>query len=615
MSWFDKEDELKLKKLKVSSLLDLALLLPSSYEDNFLSNELQPGKVCVIDAEVKSIQRVPKYLKVKFYSFKFDKEIEGIIFHPKPFHSKLFSCGNRVFIKGRVEFNFGKLSIIQPKTITEINTISVKYKTPLKNQTVKKLINKYIDKKTLLQEGLSEKEAESLLLFHYPTHNFLKHKDSYYIYTLKFAEIFNHLKKLSRKKRVYKATSRLNGDIETFIQSLPFTLTNDQLKAIEDIRKDFQSPYASKRVIVGDVGCGKTMVILAAVVMAYPKKALLMAPTSILAHQIFHEAKKFLPSYIKVGLITSKEKNENLEEFDFLVGTHALLYKDLPKCELVMVDEQHRFGVNQREMIKKLAQREKDKRVHFLQFSATPIPRTLAMINSSLVDYSFIKELPFKKEIVTKIISRDDFKNLIKHIENEIKKNHQIAVIYPLVEESDAVSYQSIEEAKSYWQKRYDNVFVTFGKDKEKDEILENFRQNGNILISTTVIEVGISLPRLTTVVIVGAERLGLATLHQIRGRVSRTGLKGYCFLYTNDKNSKRLKEFAKTKSGFDIAELDLKFRQSGDVIEGKLQSGKIFEWIDLSSDTNIIEKAKQRLTYLSLKASPFEVLPHHSSC
>ncbi len=615
MSWFDKEDELKLKKLKVSSLLDLALLLPSSYEDNFLSNELQSGKVCVIDAEVKSIQRVPKYLKVKFYSFKFDKEIEGIIFHPKPFHSKLFSCGNRVFIKGRVEFNFGKLSIIQPKTITEINTISVKYKTPLKNQTVKKLINKYIDKKTLLQEGLSEKEAESLLLFHYPTHNFLKHKDSYYIYTLKFAEIFNHLKKLSRKKRVYKATSRLNGDIETFIQSLPFTLTNDQLKAIEDIRKDFQSPYASKRVIVGDVGCGKTMVILAAVVMAYPKKALLMAPTSILAHQIFHEAKKFLPSYIKVGLITSKEKNENLEEFDFLVGTHALLYKDLPKCELVMVDEQHRFGVNQREMIKKLAQREKDKRVHFLQFSATPIPRTLAMINSSLVDYSFIKELPFKKEIVTKIISRDDFKNLIKHIENEIKKNHQIAVIYPLVEESDAVSYQSIEEAKSYWQKRYDNVFVIFGKDKEKDEILENFRQNGNILISTTVIEVGISLPRLTTVVIVGAERLGLATLHQIRGRVSRTGLKGYCFLYTNDKNSKRLKEFAKTKSGFDIAELDLKFRQSGDVIEGKLQSGKIFEWINLSSDTNIIEKAKQRLTYLSLKASPFEVLPHHSSC
>ncbi len=602
MSWFDKEDKKYLEKLKVTSLLDLAMLLPSAYEDNFLSYELQAGSVCVIEVEVKSLQRVPKYLKVKFHSLKFDKEIEGIIFHPKPFHSRLFSFGNRLFIKGKLEFNFGKLSIIQPKTVTEINSINVKYKTPLRNQTVKKVIDKYLKKETLLQEGLAEKEADTLLLFHYPTHDFLKQKDSNrFIHTLKFVEIFNHLKKLSFKKRVYPSTSKLKGDVNTFINSLPFSLTNDQLKAIEDIKKDFQSPYASKRVIVGDVGCGKTMVILAAVVMAYPKKSVLMAPTSILAHQIFKEAKKFLPNHIRVGLVTSKEKNDELDQYDFLVGTHALLYKDLPKCELVMVDEQHRFGVNQREMIKKLAQREKDKRVHFLQFSATPIPRTLAMINSSLVDYSFIKELPFKKEIETKIISRSDFKFLIKHIENEIKKSHQIAIIYPLVEESEAVSYQSIEEAKSYWQKRYKNVFVTYGKDKDKDETLEIFRQKGDILISTTVIEVGISLPRLTTVVIVGAERLGLATLHQIRGRVSRTGLKGYCFLYTNDKNSKRLKEFAKTTSGFDIAELDLKFRQSGDVIEGKLQSGKMFEWIELSNDAAIIEKAKERLYNLGV--------------
>ncbi len=597
MSWFDKEDELNLKKLKINSLLDLALLIPSSYEDNFLSNELYPGKVCVIDAEVKTLQRVPKYLKVKFYSFKFDKEIEGIIFHPKPFHNKLFSYGARVFIKGKIEQNFGRVSIIQPKTVTEVNTISSKYKTPLRNQTVKKLIDKYIIKERLLKEGLSLKEADDLLLFHHPTHTFLEQRDSFrYIRTLKFIEIFNHLKKLSSKKRVYHSSTKLDGDVTSFIKSLPFSLTNDQRKAIDDIRKDFQSPYASKRVIVGDVGCGKTIVILASVVMAYPKKAVLMAPTSLLAHQIYSEAKKFLPSFIKTVLVTSKEKNENLEEFDFLVGTHALLYKKLPKCELVMVDEQHRFGVNQREMIKNLALREKNKRVHFLQFSATPIPRTLAMINSSLVDYTFIKELPFKKEIITKIISRSDFKNLINHIENEIKNSHQIAIIYPLVEESEMVSYQSIEEAKSYWQKRYKNVFVTYGKDKEKDEVLENFRQKGDILISTTVIEVGISLPRLTTVVIVGAERLGLATLHQIRGRVSRTGLKGYCFLYTNDKNSKRLKEFAKTVSGFDIAELDLKYRQSGDVIDGKLQSGKMFEWIDLSKDREIVKQAQERL-------------------
>jgi len=597
LSWFESVHKEFIQKLKVSSLLDLALLLPSSYEDNFLSNELIFGQTNVLEVEVIDFQRVPKYLKLRFFSFKFDTEIEGIIFHPKPFHNKLFAVGSRVFIKGKLENSFGKLSIVQPKVITEINKINVKYKTVLKNQTVQKLMLSYLDKDKLLKEGLSEYEANMMLSFHFPTHDFLKIKtNDEVVNVLKFVEIYNHLKKLSFKKSIYKATEVLNGEVESFISSLPFKLTNDQLKAINDIKKDFLSGYASKRVIVGDVGCGKTMAILASAMMALPNKSVLMAPTSLLASQIYTEALKFLPSNVRVALVTSKEKDVDLSKYDFLVGTHALLYKDLPKCDLVMVDEQHRFGVNQREMIKSLVLKEKDKRVHFLQFSATPIPRTLAMINSSLVDYSFIKELPFKKKIVTKVIDRGYFKELIKHIESEIKKSHQIVIVYPLVEESESIDYQSIEEAKDYWLKRYDNVYVTYGKDKDKDETLEKFRKDGTILISTTVIEVGISLPKLTTVVIVGAERLGLATLHQIRGRVSRVGLDGYCFLYTNDKKSKRLKEFSKTLSGFDIAELDLRFRQSGDVLDGKLQSGKMFEWVDLSKDVEIIKQAKKRL-------------------
>jgi ATP-dependent DNA helicase RecG len=143
-------------------------------------------------------------------------------------------------------------------------------------------------------------------------------------------------------------------------------------------------------------------------------------------------------------------------------------------------------------MIKNIVSKEKISRAHFLQFSATPIPRTFAMINSSLVDYSFIKELPFEKNITTKIIRRADFKTLIRHIESELAKDHQIAVIYPLVEESENIAYQSIDEAKEYWEKRYENVFVTYGKDKAKDEILKKFQKKGSILISTTVIEVGI---------------------------------------------------------------------------------------------------------------------------
>ena len=158
------------------------------------------------------------------------------------------------------------------------------------------------------------------------------------------------------------------------------------------------------------------------------------------------------------------------------------------------------------------------------------------------------------------------------------------------------IEYQSIEEARSYWEKNFDGVYVTHGKDKEKEQVLLDFKENGNILIATTVVEVGISLPRLTTVVIVGAERLGLSTLHQLRGRVSRTGLKGYCYLYTNQNSSDRLDEFVNTTSGFDIANLDLKFRKSGDLLKGTNQSGTQFKWIDIGEDEDIVKIVKSDL-------------------
>jgi ATP-dependent DNA helicase RecG len=158
------------------------------------------------------------------------------------------------------------------------------------------------------------------------------------------------------------------------------------------------------------------------------------------------------------------------------------------------------------------------------------------------------------------------------------------------------LEYQSIDEARGYWEKNFKNVYVTHGKDKQKEEVLLDFRDKGSILIATTVVEVGISLPRLTTVVIVGAERLGLSTLHQLRGRVSRTGLKGYCYLYTNNTSSKRLEKFVETKSGFDIANLDLKFRKSGDLLSGSSQSGLEFKWVDLSEDAEIVEDVKYDL-------------------
>jgi ATP-dependent DNA helicase RecG len=219
------------------------------------------------------------------------------------------------------------------------------------------------------------------------------------------------------------------------------------------------------------------------------------------------------------------------------------------------------------------------------------------MIDSAHIDVSLIQQTPFTKNIATQLIGKADFPALLSHIRSEIAQDHQVLIVYPLVEQSDSIDYQSIDEARGYWEKNFPHVYVTHGKDKEKEEVLLEFRSRGSILLATTVVEVGISLPRLSTVVIVGAERLGLSTLHQLRGRVSRTGLQGYCYLYTNKPGkSERLEAFAGCVSGFEIAALDLKFRSSGDLLEGSIQSGKKLKWIDMASDEKIVMEVKEYL-------------------
>jgi len=456
------------------------------------------------------------------------------------------------------------------------------------------LIKQYLTYKGLEEEGLYDNEIEVLMRLHFPnstTKDSLSESD---LKVIKFLEIYNFIKELSKKKKDFKSKNKLSSDESNFIKLLPFELTNDQKNTINDIKKDFNSDKAARRIVMGDVGSGKTMVILSSVIMCFPKRSVLMAPTTILAKQLFEEAKKFLPKQIRSILVVSAtSKKEKLGEYDFIIGTHALLHRDLPDFDLVMVDEQHRFGTKQRELINQLSIVD-SKHPHFLQFSATPIPRTMSMIQSSLVDFSFIKQIPFKKNIDTLIIRKPDFKKLIEHINNEIKENRQIIIIYPLVEESETIEYQSIEEARGYWEKNFKNAFVTYGADKNKEEVLESFKEEGSILVATTLVEVGISLPRLSTIVIVGAERLGLATLHQLRGRVSRNGLQGYCFLYTNQNKSERLDEFKKTNNGFDIAELDLRYRKGGDVLGGSRQSGQKFEYYDMEEE--ILIEAKKRL-------------------
>ncbi|MBD3790878.1 MAG: ATP-dependent DNA helicase RecG [Campylobacterales bacterium] len=598
------------KKLKIYSLLDLALITPASYNDTTLSTDFQLGKVGTYEATVKDASVVGGKLRVNFLLKPSGRYLSSTFFRTTPYHHTLFAVGSHHYIQGRLEEYRGYLQMSQPKTVKEVGKITPKYKTVLKESEIRALIECYINERNLYNEGLDSKEVATVMRIHFP-----KSIDDVYangtykseiVSVMKFIEAYNHLKKLKGKRVDFPALHALHGNIDPFLERLPFTLTAEQQNVIAQIRKDLaREERAAKRMVVGDVGSGKTMVILASAMMALPHKSILMAPTSLLALQLYEEACKYLPKELKVSLVMQGNNKGDYKEADFIIGTHALLYKeDIPDAALVMIDEQHRFGTQQRQGLEALVSKGGEKRAHIIQFSATPIPRTQAMMDSALLDVSLITTTPFEKEITTQTISKPDFPALLTHIKSEIAQDHQVLIIYPLVEESSEVPYQSLEESRGFWESKFDNVYVTHGKDREKEEVLLEFREKGNILLATTVVEVGISLPRLTLIVIVGAERLGLATLHQLRGRVGRNGLKSWCYLYSHAPANERLVQFSQTTNGFDIAKLDLKFRNSGDILDGTIQSGQKFRWLDMAEDEQFIAAAQQRLSARESKLS-----------
>ncbi|MEA3227669.1 MAG: ATP-dependent DNA helicase RecG [Campylobacterota bacterium] len=591
---YTKEQVTKFEKLGISSFSQLALLIPHSYEDLNLYNTLQQNRAQLIDATVESVKRSPNSIQITFFVHNFSHTITGVLFRPQPYMMRQYSVGSRDFYYGMIECNSMGCSMSMPKKVTKIGSVTPKYRCNMRSDAMGRFVSKYLSIKNLVAEGIKESVAKEVLKLHFPTQELVVEKElsKDALDALKYIELFIYMKQLSAKRRYFKALKSIKSAYKPWLKTLPFTLTKEQLQTIEDIKKDIAKDTSAKRMIVGDVGSGKTMVILASAYMNRAGVTILMAPTTILANQLFEEAQKFLPK-IKTVLVTNKTKKLDLKEFNFIIGTHAVLYRELPLATLVMVDEQHRFGTLQRNMLEKLVS-DGEKKPHYLQFSATPIPRTQAMIDTAHIDVSLITTTPFTKNIDSQLIHKSDFKELLLHIRSEIAKNNQVLIVYPLVEQSEMIAYQSIEEARGYWEKNFEDVYVTHGKDKEKERVLLEFRERGKLLIATTVVEVGISLPRLTTVVIVGAERLGLSTLHQLRGRVSRTGLKGYCYLYTNQKSSQRLDRFVETTSGFDIANLDLKFRKSGDLLKGTNQSGTQFRWVDIGEDELIVKDVKR---------------------
>ena len=599
------------KQLKIHSLLDLALIIPVSYNDTTLSIAPELGKVNTLEAKVIDTSVYAGKLRVTFLLTKSGRRLSSTFFKVTPYHHKLFEVGSSHVIQGRLDEYKGYLQMSQPRSIKEIGRITPKYKTVLKESEISSLIECYVNEHNLYNEGLDSKEVATLMHIHFPKSMEEVYEGSAlksdFVLVLKFLEAYNHLKKLRGKKADFPAIRALTGDIAPFVDNLPFRLTDEQQEVIEKIQGDLaREDKAAKRMVVGDVGSGKTMVILASVMMALPHKSILMAPTSLLALQLYEEACKHLPKQVKVALVMQGKDQGDYKEADFIIGTHALLYKeDLPRASLVMVDEQHRFGTKQRQSLEALvtageaSNTASYKKPHFIQFSATPIPRTQAMMESELLDVSLITRTPFEREVLTQTIGKQDFPALLTHIKEEIAQQHQVLIIYPLVEESSEVPYQSLEESRGFWEEKFEGVYVTHGKDKQKEDVLLSFREKGNILLATTVVEVGISLPRLTLIVIVGAERLGLATLHQLRGRVGRNGLKSWCYLYSNSSENFRLEQFAQTTNGFDIAKLDLKFRDSGDILDGTIQSGQRFKWLDMAEDEEVVARAKNRLASL----------------
>ena len=636
---FDEKDRINLKKIGVTTLLDLALKLPKSFEDTSLAAAPKDGHVSVA-VEIKSAYRQGGMLHAVCWCEAWEQSVKIVIFNAKPWHHGAFKVGKSVFVSGKCAYAYGSWQLTNPKIVTKINEIIPKYKLTLRDDSFKNLIQKYVNLPNLLEAGLAPKEAEFLLDLHRGDEKsirmlevLVREKEGEEV--LKFVEIYNYLKKLNAKKTHFEAPKIKLFDISEWLKNLPFAPTTDQLNAIADLRADFSGEEAVRRVVMGDVGSGKTLVMLAAALSVYPQPALIMAPTSILAEQIYAEAARLLPDFMRVLLVKSGDKPK-FDGVNLIIGTHVLLYQSLPAAPLVMIDEQHRFGSNQREKINALASGglgqdpqldgaegefdgkfdggeqvnlaatapEKENkqtkttgetRAHVVQFSATPIPRTLSMIQSSFAEFSFLKQMPFEKHIHTQILQSADFGELLAHIKSQIAKGKQVAVIYPLVEGSESSNYQGLEEAQGFWRANFANVYVTHGKDKEKEQVLREFRERGDVLLSTTVVEVGISLPRLSTIVIVGAERLGLASLHQLRGRVGRNGGSGFCFLFTKLKNPpSRLREFCETLDGFKIAEIDLKNRQSGDILNGAFQHGATFEYYDYEEE--ITQAAKNRL-------------------
>lgn len=623
----------KLDKLGIKDIKSLLTFYPFRYNIIKRSNlkEAKNNEQITIDGIIESIPSI-FYFKGKKDKMNFKlntgfKTFNIVIFNRGFLKNKL-TIGTEITVVGKID-KIKSIIVVSDLYFGKIDKERIEpvYHTTfgLSNKQIRKYINSTVNLGYEIDDYIptfiSQKyhllnKSEAIRHLHNPVDE-IKLKQS--IKRTKYEELFVYMLKMNYLKQSKKIDHGLKRDIsydrvEQFIDDLPFELTRDQIKSVEEIYKDLTEDMRMNRLLQGDVGSGKTIVAFITMYINYlgGYQSALMAPTEILAQQHYQNSKELFKKYnIDITLLTGKTKTKEKKEIyeklkngtiDFIIGTHALFTDDViyKNLGLVITDEQHRFGVNQRSNLKN-----KGTTPDILYMSATPIPRTYALTLYGDMDVSNIKTLPSgKKQIITTLKTEKEIKDVLTSMYNELKQRHQIYVVAPLIEESDKIDLKNVYDLEEKFNKAFGkicNIDILHGKMKpsEKEEVMQKFKENKiNILISTTVIEVGVDVKNATMMVIFDAERFGLSALHQLRGRVGRNNLQSYCILISNYEKE-RLNVLTKTNDGFKVSEEDFLLRGSGDIF-GLRQSGDmIFKMADLKQDFNILLKAKEDSEYL----------------
>jgi ATP-dependent DNA helicase RecG len=653
----------KLKKLGIKTVRDLLFHFPHRYEDFsrvIPISKVRKGEKVSIQGKILDIRniRTPRKRMVLTQALVGDNTGSlQVIWFNQPYLINNFKKGDFLFLAGKMnqkgegrylsspayekvppEFQFKNSDLIHTARLVpvypETEGLSSRWLRfiikPLLDQFKNKILDPLPDYLIKKYNFLPLKEA--LWQIHFPDSLEMaqKSKKRFIFEELFFLSLFILRKRIELAKEK-SAVVPLNLDlVKQFVKNLPFRLTNDQRKAAWQILKDLTKSSPMNRLLQGDVGSGKTVVASLAVLNTVKAgyQVAILAPTEILSQQHYQTFNWLLKKYKrKIGLITSKEsklenkkvkRKELLEkvkngEVDILIGTHALVQKEVKfgKLALVIVDEQHRFGVEQRASL--CQQRELIP--HFLSMTATPIPRTLSLTIYGDLNLSLIKELPKgRKKVITEIIPPEKRKNVYDFVKKQIRKGRQVFVICPRIEASNRnqelldkrrVSWAEVKAVKKEYEKLTKKIFPEFKvvilhgkmKNEEKEKIMKEFKEGKiNILVSTSVIEVGIDVPNATVMLIEGADKFGLAQLHQFRGRVGRSEKQSFCFLFTDfpsQRTNQRLRALIKCENGFELAEKDLEIRGPGDFI-GQRQWGIPDIAMDALKDISQVERARK---------------------